>query len=160
MTETLFLQRILTKEVARLDAAMDKVELNLKGWKARGPARIMLLAGWCFARAKEAGDVLIDLRDAELTEKDGEQLAALLSACPRLTSVDVRSNETLDKVGTDALIGFMDKCKVKGSTSVPRSLNGVTPTKSRLEVPKTMPPFEAKLVCAELEANVFAEVRP
>lgn len=39
----------------------------------------------------------------------------------------------------------METCKVTTSTSVPRSLNGVTPARSRLDVPKTMPPLECKV---------------
>ena len=35
LNEVLYLQRLLTTEVKRLDAALDKAELNLKGWKAR-----------------------------------------------------------------------------------------------------------------------------
>ena len=33
---------------------------------------------------------------------------------------------------------------------------GVTPARSRLDVPKALPKFECKLLCAELEANVFS----
>ena len=46
LNEVLYLQRLLTNEARRLDAALDKPELCLKGWTARGPARIMLIAGW------------------------------------------------------------------------------------------------------------------
>ena len=76
-------------QVKKLDAAMDKPDLSLKGWKARGPARLMLLSGWCFARAPSSGDFAIDLRDAALLPSDGVQLAKLLDTCPKLTSVDV-----------------------------------------------------------------------
>ena len=37
MQETLYLQRTLCNEIKRLDNAIDKPELNLRGWKARGP---------------------------------------------------------------------------------------------------------------------------
>ena len=73
MQETLYLQRLLVNEVDKLSAAMEKSELVLREWKARGPARIMLLAGWVHARASL--DVVIGLRDAELTQTDGEQVA-------------------------------------------------------------------------------------
>ena len=86
MQETLYLQRTLVDEVKRLDAFMDKPELSLRGWKARGPARVMLLAGWVHARG--LGDVAIDLREAEMTPSDGVQLAQLLAACPKLTAID------------------------------------------------------------------------
>ena len=155
MQETLYLQRILVDEVKRLDYTMDKPELNLRGWKAGGPARILLLAGWVHSRPP--GDVVIDLRDSHLTPNDGQQLAELLSAAPRLTAVDVRGNESLGEDGVKALSTWMKSQRIKNSTSVPRSLCGVTPKNSRLDIPKEVLPGELKLLCSELEANVFAE---
>ena len=32
--------------MGKLHSAMDKPDLSLRGWKATGPARITLLAGW------------------------------------------------------------------------------------------------------------------
>ena len=164
MQETLYLQRTLINEVRRLDTALDKPELVLQGWSARGPARMLLLAGWAFARTLPI-DFCIDLRDASLTPSDGEQLAQLMLACPRLTSVDVRGNESLDEAGTNALCAFMASQRVTKVTSVPRSVLGVTPAKSRLDVPKAtawlevpqISPFELRLLCAELEANNYSE---
>jgi hypothetical protein len=156
MQETLYLQRTLVNEVSKLAFHLDKPELSFKGWKARGPARVMLLAGFMHARTGSEA-VHIDLRDAELTAYDGVQLAELLSKCPRLTAVDVRGNESLGEEGSRALVEFMRAQKVKSSVSVPRSLSGVTPSRSQLLVPKSPPPFEMRLLCAELEANVFAE---
>lgn len=156
MQETLYLQRTLVNEVQKLAFHLDRPELSLKGWKARGPARILLLAGFMHARAGSEA-VHIDLRESELQPRDGEQLAQLLAKCPRLTSVDVRSNETLGEMGTRALVAFMSSQRIRSSVSVPRSLCGVTPARSQLEVPKAVPPFETRLLCAELEANVFSE---
>ena len=157
MSETLYLQRTLINEVGRLDAAVDKTELSLRGWKARGPARIMLLAGWAHARTATA-DFAIDLRDAELTPNDGEQLAALLTRCPKLTAIDVRGNESLDERGSKALVNFLLSQKSSSTAGrMPRSILGVTPARSRLDVPKQMPRWELCLLCAELEANTFAE---
>ena len=47
--------------------------------------------------------------------------------------------------------------QVRSANSVPRSINGVSPSKSQLQIPKTLSLVECKLLCAELEANVFAE---
>lgn len=41
--------------------------------------------------------------------------------------------------------------------AVYRSICGVTPAHSRLQVPKTMCPTDVKIVCAELCSNVFSE---
>lgn len=69
----------------------------------------------------------------------------------------VRGNETIGEEGAAALIAFMRKNKTKNSQSVPRSLMGVTPKNSRLDVLRELPPIECSLLCAELEANVFSE---
>ena len=158
LNEVLYLQRTLLHEVKRLEAAMDKPVLTLQGWKARGPARIMLLAGFVFARATSI-DVCIDLRDAELTPTDGEQLARLLDACPKLTSIDVRGNESLGEVGSQALIEFMKRQKASRIvTSSPRSLMGVGGASGpTLTAMKDTPLYECRMLCAELDANVFAE---
>merc|ERR1719359_2209788 len=98
MNETLYLQRTLIGEVKTLQEAMEKPELILKHWKARGPARVMLLAGWMLTRTSPI-DVSIDLAHAQLSSEDGLQLAELMRRIPKLTTIDVRSNETLGKEG-------------------------------------------------------------
>ena len=158
LNEVLYLQRLLTTEVKRLDAALDRSDLNLKGWKARGPARVMLLAGWCFSRTTTI-DAFIDLRESELTPTDGEHLARLLHAFPKLTALDVRGNESLGERGSSALIAFMNLQKSnRNVTSVPRSLLGVGGSGGpSLTIQKQLPLYECLLLCAELECNVFAE---
>lgn len=156
MQETLYLQRTLVNEIRHLRAAIDKSELNLRGWKARGPARIMLLAGWVHARTS-VEHIAIDLREAELTPDDGEQLAHLMAAVPKLTCLDVRGNDSMGDRGSLALAEFMATAKVRTANSVPRSLNGVTHAKSQLQIPKSLSIVDCRLLCAELEANVFAE---
>ena len=87
-------------------------------------------------------------------------LAKLLSACPKLTSVDVRGNESLGEVGTQALIDFMSahKAAARGITLMPRSFMGVGGGgDSTLTIPKHVPPFECRLLCCELETYVFSE---
>jgi len=156
MQETLYLQRTLINEIQHLKAAIDKSELILKNWKARGPARIMLLAGWIHARAS-VEHVFIDLRESELSPDDGEQLARLMSTCAKLTSIDVRGNESIGERGANALVDFMAAAKVRTANSVPRSLNGVTHSRSQLQIPKQLSVVDCRLLCAELESNVFAE---
>jgi len=159
MQETLYLQRLLVSEIKKLDAAMSKDELNLKSWKVRSPARVMLICGWVLARhnADKNTDLSLDLRDIELKPEEGEFLAKLLQDVPKLTSLDVRSNESLGEVGVTALEAFMKTQKVASSTSVAHSLCGITPARSRLEIPKQMEPLELRIVCSELENSVWAE---
>ena len=97
----------------------------------------MLLAGWCFTRSTSV-DAFIDLRESELTPTDGEHLARLMHAFPKLTALDVRGNETLGERGSAALINFMNMQKAnRNVTSVPRSLLGVGGTGGpSLNIPK------------------------
>ena len=156
MSETLYLQRTLISEASVLVAAMDRPELMLKGWKARGPGRVMLLAGWLLTRTS-ATDVKIDLRGAALTPTDGAKLAELMRCIPKLTSVDVRNNESLMKEGAVALVEWLQEDKRSGSHTL-RSLTGICPAQSRMDVPRyNIKPIELSLICAELETNTFAE---
>ena len=150
MQETLYLQRILVDDIKKLDQAMSKTELNLKGWKVRSSARVMLVSGWLHARraADKNIDISIDLREIELNPSEGEQLAQLMRDVPKLTTIDVRGNETLGEQGVKALESFMRTQKVSSVTSVAHSLCGITPANSRLEVPKKMSPIELRVLCA------------
>jgi len=156
MQETLYLQRMLINEVSGLNAAIDKPELKLKGWTARGPARIPLLIGWLHARTS-IEHVFIDLRECELTPQEGEQLGHLMAAHSILNAIDVRGNESLGDQGATALADFMAASKVRSANSEPRSINGVTHKSSSLQVPKQLSHVECRLLCAELESNIFAE---
>ena len=121
---------------------LDKSELSLRGWNAAGSARVMLLAGWSLARTSPI-DFSIDLQGANLTASEGEQLAALLaSKKTKLTAIDVRNNESLGEAGCAALVAYLRSQKqVKGSVGhTPISILGVTPSKPRLDVPKSIPP--------------------
>ena len=75
----------------------------MRGWAMRGPSRILLLAGWAFHRVEGGGGgeaaMSIDLREAQLTASEAQELADLLSAQQRLTSVDVRNNESMGLQG-------------------------------------------------------------
>jgi len=99
----------------------------------------------------------IDLREAQLTASEATELADLLSAQQRLTSVDVRNNESMGLQGAEALARFMEANKQALVTSVPRSLCGVTPSHSSIEVPRELHDVELRLVTAELSTHVFSE---
>ena len=89
----------------------------------------------------------IDLRDAAIDTSEAEQLAELMQANPRLTSLDVRNNEGMGLDGAKALGAFMEGLG-RGVTHVPRSLCGVTPANSVLEVPKAPGAVELRILCA------------
>jgi len=111
MEQTLQLQHGVVTMIGRLHSA--GTELSLKGWKLGGSARILLLAGWCLHRMASTDKtvhetIAIDLRDASLSESEAVQLAELMRRQPRLTSVDVRGNEGIGKVGAEALAQFIE----------------------------------------------------
>jgi len=109
--------------------------------------------------ANPNGDAMsVDMRDAKLTTTEAKELAQLLIDQPRLTAVDVRGNETMGLEGARALAGFIDSVCGRGVVGQqPRSLCGVTPGHSSLEVPKNLSPVDIRLVCAELSTHVFSE---
>ena len=172
MQETLYLQRTLISEVKALWAAIELPDLNLKGWKATGPARVMLLAGWLLCRSSPV-DVCIDLQQCRLTSDDGIKLAKLMKDMPKLASIDVRGNESLGEEGARALIDWLkwDKNEKTLGRKL-RSLCGVgMGGSSRIDVPRSglasldaggakinyIKPVELSILCAELETNIFAE---
>ena len=156
MNTCLYLQRTILTEIAKLHHALDKPDLCLSRWKATGPARITLLAGWMLTRTT-ARDVAIDLQHANLTPEDGKELAELMRRVPKLTSIDVRGNESLGDEGATALIEWLKVDKATGSHTL-RSLNGVCPAQSHISVPRQgIAPIELRIMCAELETNIFAE---
>ena len=146
-------------QVKTLWAAIDQPDLNLKGWKARGPARVMLLAGWLLCRTSPI-DVSIDLQQAHLTPDDGAKLAKLMRDMPKLVTIDVRGNESLEASGARALIDWLKRDKSEKTVGRKlRSLCGVGMYGStRIDVPKaSIKPVELTILCAELETNIFAE---
>ena len=160
MQQTLYLQHGIVKEIDRL--RKPDPHLNLKGWSMRGPSRVLLLAGWVCARSQSSkgGDdasMSIDLRESQLEEFEAVELAELLAKQERLTSVDCRGNESMGMKGAEALAAFLQSGKSSSVLHVPRSLNGVTPAKSTLEVPKHLEPVELRLMCAELISHIFSE---
>ncbi|KOO33679.1 ankyrin repeat protein [Chrysochromulina tobinii] len=164
MQQTLYLQRGINVELKRLKE--DNPFLSMKGWTMRGPSRMLLLAGWVLNRVESVGGtsggeaaMCIDLRDAQLDASEAEQLAKLLSRQPRLTSVDVRNNESMGLNGAEYLAKFLEGAACKNVASVPRSLAGVTPANSSLEVPppEACKDVELRLLSAELMTHVFSE---
>ena len=160
MQQTLYLQHGITSEIKRF--SLDKPELEFKGWRMGGPSRVLLLAGWAFhksmvtAGGADAAAMYIDIRDSNLTTSEAEQLAELMNANPRLTSLDVRGNDSMGLDGAKALGKFM-LALGKGVSHVPRSLCGVTPSNSTLNVPNAPSEVDLRLICAELSSHVFSE---
>ena len=158
MQQTLQLQHGVVTQINRLHAAT--TELNLRSWKLTGSARILLLAGWCYQRAATTDKTVhetmaIDLRDANLNTSEAVQLAELMRKQSRLTSVDVRNNEGIGTEGAEALAKFIESNVGIGVTA--RSVCGVTPSNSTLEVPRTLGTIAARLLAAEMRTFVFAE---
>ena len=159
MQETLYLQRLLLAEIRRFHANLGSNDLDLRNWKARGPARIMLLAAWLRTRTNKNSEASIDLRGAHLQPKDGILLKKLLEVEGKvLTAVDVRNNESLGPLGSEALIDFITGPNGRAQPGrVFKSICGVTPASSRLVVSNGMGEHELSIVSAELCANVFGE---
>ena len=94
-------------------------------------------------------EVLIDLRDASLTEKDGIALAYLLRRQTHI-AVDVRGNESLGEGGTSALVNFMLENYARADRPR-RTLLGIRADSLTLIVPADgIPPFELRIIAAEL----------
>ena len=137
MQQTLQLQHGVVSQISKLSTAT--TELNLRGWKLTGTARVLLLAGWVHHRVMSSSGsavhetIAIDLREANLNTSEAVQLAELMRKAPRLTSVDVRNNESIGKEGAEALAAFIESNRgIVGVTA--RSVCGVTPSNSTLEV--------------------------
>ena len=159
MQQTLELQNGVVKEISRLHAAT--TDLSLRGWKLGGTARVLMLAGWLSFRGDNAvGSVVhetvaIDLRDANLNAIEAVELAELMRRQSRLTSLDVRNNDSIGDVGANALAKTIESYKgIVGVTA--RSICGVSPGSSTLEVPRHLGPIVTRLLCAELGTFVFA----
>jgi len=136
-------------------------QVSLRGWSLGGSARVLLLAGWCTHRVASASGsavheaFLIDLRDAKLTTSEALQLAELMSKQPRLTSLDVRGNHNIGAEGAEALASLIES--TRGVGVVARSVCGVSPSNSSLEVARVLEPVECRLITAELRTFVWAE---
>jgi len=159
MQQTLELQQGIAREMGRMSSAT--TDLNLRGWKLHGSARVLLLAGFLYHRAALAAGaavhetVAIDLRDAELSTTEAVELAELMRKQPKLTALDVRNNESIGMEGAQALAACIESYRgIVGVTA--RSVCGITPAASSLEVPRKLGPIAARLVVAELRTFVFA----
>ena len=157
MASTLAMQHDLVREVANLHAHMEKPEISFRDWKERGldGSRCTMLAGWVLARTSPA-EVFIDLRNANLSQADGKVLAEAMMKIPKLTSLDVRGNPELSGEALTALIVAMKDEK----PGHPRSLCGVSPQNTRLEVPRKFTDasgVDVALTVAELEGHVYSE---
>jgi hypothetical protein len=159
MQETLYLQRLLLEEVKFFHKHLDTNDLDLRDWKARGPARVILLAAWLRKRTDKSAAASIDLRGAGLDAKDAKLLAKLLKQEATL-SIDVRLNETLGVEGAEVLATWLHSDDAKAQVGRPfRSLCGVTTDNTRLVIQRNIGahPADLAIVVAELLANVWGE---
>ena len=155
MASTLRLQHALLSELPKLSTHMEKSELNLKGWKEKANSRMFMIAGWVLARSS-ANDVAVDLRESNVQEDEALILADMLQKIPKLTSIDVRGNPGLGEKGVAALAQALRDEK----PGHPRSLCGVSPGNTRLDVPRSFAPeqdTDMAIIVAELENHVYAE---
>jgi hypothetical protein len=157
MSSTLHMQHELVREVKKLMQHAEKPDISFRGWAEPGllGSRSTMLCGWVLARSS-LNEVVIDLRESKLTSDDGRILAEALEQIPKLTSVDVRGNPGLDGEAAAALIKAMKDEK----PGHPRSVCGVSPLNTRLEVPRKFEKgseVDIQLVVAELESHVYSE---
>ena len=59
--------------------------------------------------------------------------------------------------GAKALAAFMESTGGRNVSHVPRSICGVTPAQSSLEIPKNLSDVGRLVLCAELDSHVFSE---
>ena len=155
MSSTLRLQHVLQSEIGKLASHMEKPDISFRGWRELADSRTWLIAGWANARTSQS-EVSVDLREACLTDAEGVVLAECLQKCPRLTSLDLRGNPALKDAGLAALCQALRDEK----PGHPRSLCGVSPGNTRLEVQRQFGPEEMvdlQLIVAELENHIYSE---
>ncbi len=155
MSSTLRLQHVLQNEIGKLASHMEKPEISFRGWRELADSRMWLIAGWVNARTSQ-NEVAVDLREARVTDAEGVILAECLQKCPRLTSIDLRGNPALKEAGLAALCQALRDEK----PGHPRSLCGVSPGNTRLDVPRLFGPeqmVDLNLIVAELENHIYAE---
>ena len=115
-----------------------------------------MIAPPALARVRLAWQVAVDLRDARVTDEEGVILAELLQRLPKLTSIDVRGNPGLGPAAIAALCQALRDEK----PGHPRSLCGVSPLNTRLDVPRAFSPEQAtdlQVIVAELENHLYSE---
>ena len=115
--------------------------LNLRGWVGRRRS-MLLFAGWALARMNTAA-CSVDLRESNLTLDEAERLVTVLRGCKKLTSIDVRCNETMGMKGVRGLIDllFEEEENTHGDPLAPKarrliSLCGLGNGRNSLEIPR------------------------
>eukprot|EP00900_Chrysochromulina_parva_P012627 jgi/Chrpa1/21365/Chrysochromulina_OHIO_Genome00023502-RA len=162
MQSTLRLQHNIVKEASKLHGHLEKPEISFHKWAERGlhGSRATMLVGWVLTRDASLTnpvDVALDLRDASLTSEDGLVLAEAFRTIETITSIDVRGNPALEGEAVAAIIEAMKNEK----PGKPRSICGVTPQNTRLEVPRNFAgaseSVDTALIVAELESHFYSE---
>ncbi|KOO26285.1 d chain transport protein, partial [Chrysochromulina tobinii] len=162
MQSTLRLQHNIVKEASKLHGHLEKPEISFHKWAERGlhGSRATMLVGWVLTRDASLTnpvDVALDLRDASLTSEDGLVLAEAFRTIETITSIDVRGNPALEGEAVAAIVEAMKNEK----PGKPRSICGVTPQNTRLEVPRNFAgaseSVDTALIVAELESHFYSE---
>ena len=162
MQSTLRLQHHIVKEASKLHGHLEKPEISFHKWAERGlhGSRATMLVGWVITRDANLTnpiDVALDLREASLTSEDGLVLAEAFRTIETITSIDVRGNPALEGEAVAAIVEAMKNEK----PGKPRSICGVTPQNTRLEVPRNFAgaseSVDTALIVAELESHFYSE---
>ena len=150
-------QQLLNTKASLVDSVsklpLQKDAVTLTGWKLLpeqefkyvSRPRLSLLAGWlrCMPSATS-----IDFRDIGLTPEEAEAIAGMITKLTKLTTIDVRANESMGKRGADA---FTAALFAEGGAL--HSLCGTSQGQKYLEVPrKDLAATDALLYAAELES--------
>ena len=155
MASTLRLQHVLLQEVSKLASHMEKPEISFRFWTERADSRMLMIAGWILARSSQH-EVTVDLRESNVTEQEAETLADMLQKIPKLTSIDLRGNPNLGSKGVAALAQALRDER----PGHPRSLCGVCPSNTRLDVPRFFredQDCEMRIIVSELENHLYSE---
>jgi hypothetical protein len=134
---------------------LDVTTCDIRGWTMEDhsgkphPGRRLLIAGWLSCKPAATA---IDIRECKLNQHEAETLAAVVSTCPKLITLNVLKNETMGIPGAMALGQAM-----KDSTTL-RSLCGIMPTSSTLEVPrKGLNDVDATIIACEIDTQNWVE---
>uniref|UniRef100_A0A7S2GI45 NAD(P)(+)--arginine ADP-ribosyltransferase n=1 Tax=Haptolina brevifila TaxID=156173 RepID=A0A7S2GI45_9EUKA len=129
---------------------LDVTHCSLQGWEMQNDGRRLLFAGWL--RCKPAMSS-IDFRDAKLTKEEAFAIAASISECPKLETLNVLRNESMGIEGANHL----SKTLQDNNTTL-KSLCGIMPKSNTLEVPrKQLSKVDACLIATELEVQAWTE---
>ena len=130
VTQALGTKSAVVQSVLRLPLDQKEVCLTaLPKAMADHPCRVLVLAGWL---RSEPAATSIDFRDVALSEREAIMVAEEIKRLPKLVTLNVLRNDTMGDKGAEALGGAL----AVGGGGALKSLCGVTPTMTSLEVPR------------------------